>query len=700
MSYVANLQLDGVKSNYLIILKPRRRVTDISFLSGSIYSADFDFGEVVTITYDGTEKTKASSSALSDGSWYWSLGDNKLYLKDLGGTPLDVFITVTYELYMATFDASWFKDPLDDTSRTVYWEPVILKSPGIVKSATDTIFGYMPTTSGSITLSESTGFLSRHLYGSSFNLADIDMFHYVEDLSLDNIKLVYKGTTKDVRYTDKEISLSITDRNDVLNNEWRLAGERNFFNFTDFPKLDPSAENAPIRYFYGRNFGVIPTNIDYETASPTTSLNRYWAVGISPGTKADIQAFAVASPVSTTTRTYLDSVNGFAVGEEVFIFSNYGGGQSDYRIVTAVGADYIEHAALSYPGLTGVGNGWVKRPSITNVRLFKNNVLYKINHTQHFYVFEDATTKVFGIQLLNGIETGLGLADPIGASDLIFCDVYGDVTNLNFAGASYTTTYQPTGNLTNPAVILWDILTRAGIKEADLDAAAFTALEASFADKAISFSVPFNGENSFPTYKDIVIKILQSMFWRLILNDSGKWTLSNLVDISSLTSDALIYDEDIIKNSFNYDLNYSELLSETICRYRPRAASETGARNLTYSQKTATSKTAEYLHLTSKQKTLDTVILEDLTAQSFADKYISIFGDRAGRAKLNAKLKYFPLVLGNILEVIRLRLPGYAFQEGTTRSRKFTILSTNKTLNEIQIELDDQKGIEENNTIW
>ena len=101
MSYADLLEDETVKSNYLAILKPRRRVTDFAVFSGSVYSVSFDYGDVTSVYVDGVALTEAFTTSLSAGQYYWDYDNQTLYVRtSTSGNPNSVSTIVTYAIYV------------------------------------------------------------------------------------------------------------------------------------------------------------------------------------------------------------------------------------------------------------------------------------------------------------------------------------------------------------------------------------------------------------------------------------------------------------------------------------------------------------------------------------------------------------------------------------------------------------------------
>jgi len=70
-------------------------------------------------------------------------------------------------------------------------------------------------------------------------------------------------------------------------------------------------------------------------------------------------------------------------------------------------------------------------------------------------------------------------------------------------------------------------------------------------------------------------------------------------------------------------------------------------------------------------------------------------GDRQGKVNLRTKNRFFDTELGDNIKVQRAGMPGFDYVATSDREREFIAVSTDKALSDINITIDDQKGIEE-----
>lgn len=693
MSYATLLEDETVKSNYLAILQPRRRSTDFSVYSGSVYSVSFDYGDVSSVYTDGVALTEAFSTSLSAGQYYWDYTNEMLYVRTAAsGNPNSVNTIITYNLYVATYDAHFYRDPLDDTTRVIYYEPHIVKSPELKQSNTDSFFGFLPAQSSSITLNNAEHVYEKHLYDSSFNRANIYVYHWLDELDVDNIKLIYSGNMSDVSYDQNKVTIKTYDPNKFLDDEFRNPTGDNFYSYDTFPALNPSYFSKPIRQIYGRVDGFVPVNIDYVQDNPTTSDNRIWAVCNGQTGISEISKTVSASPSSTTTRTYLNNCNGINVGDTIWL-----DGATDYYVeVTAVnrtGSQYIEHAAIGAPMASGE---FAKRGFVSVVYIRKDNQVYTAKYKRD-YTITTLANNASGFTFETSLESNLSLASNLSPSDEVFCRVYGRVNDVTLNAVAYGSDNTQTGNMSNPMQILVDLMKRnVGIAEADMNLTSFTTVISSVTS-ASGMAIPKSSTDNFPTYKDIIVQILKSELIRFYQNDDQEWEVSLVAPVG--TAEYEIASDEILRGSFSHDFKYSEILSDVTVEYNKRET-DTVKQGNAEDTVSAESNVAKYVHLVKKQKTFDSIHVYETDAQVLADRLSFYYGDRLGTITLKTKNRLFNTKLGNIITTQRTAQCGFDFDSETVNNRTGVVTDTLKSLNSISITLDDQKGIEDNSGDW
>jgi len=696
MSYSALLESEGINAQYLIVLRPSRRA-DNSFIlsSGSVYYIDFSYGYVTSVAVDGTELTSASNTTLSAGQFYYDHEASRLYLRKSDSTAPDAtdYIIVTYEIYVSTYDAHHYRVPTDNTTTVVYFEPIVSDVPEIRSDVSEILFGVLPIHSTSLGLINAEHWAEKHVYDSSFLNKEILVYHWLDDLSVDNIELVMKATMQDVAYNSGKVTIKVLDGLNIFDKEFRSNQDVQFYNLTDFTSLDPQFTGKPIRTVYGVVDGFIPVNISYVRDNPTTSNNRTWAVRAEGGLSNAVIRTVSASPASTNTRTYLDSASGIKVGDSVWLDKT----TDEYRTVTAVnfsGSNYIEHSALS-SGAATTGNT-VKRGNLGSIDIIQNGKRYSAMYNRDWTESTHASgTLTFTFS--TSLESNLSLPNTLNSADSIICRVYGKQNNVTKNAIAFGTNSTLYANLTNPVVILWDILkTYQGLSESVLDGTAFATALASIDDE-IGFSIPNESRKNYPKIKEVLINILSSVLLKLYQDFSQNWTIKEYAPITTTTKE--ITEIEILRNSINYVFDHSDIYSDFVVRFGFKENSEEG--KASSQSVTAENLLAKYLHGINKTFEHESLHIDSSGgAQTLCNRLSYVRGEREGTLTLATKNKYFDNVVGDNITVTLKKLPGNAFDGETEFSRNFQIAKIDKSLRSVKMVLTDQKGAQDNEGSW
>jgi hypothetical protein len=681
MAYADLLEDETVSSQYLMVLRPRRRVTTFTVVTGAIYSAPFDYGTVVK-SWDGlTAMDEAASSALSPGEFFYDLTAQVLYVRlSGGGNPNTTWTTVAFELYCATIDAHTYRVPNDDTTAVVYFEPIIAKSPMIKQTTDGAEFGFSPVQTSNVTLINAEHVFERHMYDGSWNQAECLVYHWLGDLETANIKLVLNGLVLSYKLDPPRVELRVVDRIDLLSQEWATVGADAFFSTATFTEVDPNFVGKPIRMVYGRVDGHQPVNVDYLQDAPTTSDNRVWVTNTGQTGLAENTATVIASPTSTTTRTYMGSVVGFNVGDTVWLDK----ASDEYARVTAVGANYIDHTTISVACSTG---NIVRRGFVGSVTIVQDNVEY-VAHYGRDYTAGSLAGGASGFTFSSSLETNLSMPETLRPVDRVWARVYGP-TNITGLGTNDVRT----GNMAHPAQVVFDALTRLlGVVSADIDTASFTA---ALTDQSsgVGIVVPQSSfDTTYPKYRDVFMQVLKSALGKLIIDADGLWSLLTVKPLGAV--DYTIGDDEILRDSLQWDYSHEDLVSVVNVEYNRRelGITETGSELVDVAS--ATSDVATYLHRTTDSKTERSAWIYEAEAQELANRLSFILGERRGTATLRTKNRFYATKLGNNIQIEREHMPGAVL------SREHAVTQVEKGRTQVTLTLNDSKGIEDNAGGW
>jgi hypothetical protein len=605
MAYADLLDNEGIKSQYLVVMKPRRVAQNWTLSSGTIYYTDFDYGTVVACVSNGTTLTESSDNTPASNEFYYDRTNMRL-LVNVGADPTSAFIVATYEIYLGTFDAHWYRDPLSDTTDVVYYEPLIQRSPSVTSSSSDVLFGFLPVYTGQVVVSNLTQLLQKHMYDSSFSKADCYIYHYLDELTEDNIKLILKGIVTSFTVGDDSISFAINDRVDIFDQEYRNNQGNHFYSTADFPDCDPNYLGRPIRNVYGVVDGFVPVNISYVQNTPTTSDNRNWICIADDTNLGSVSTTVPASPASTTTRTYLTSADGFNVGDTVWLDSASGPGSDSFVNVEAVnksGAHYIDHDVAA--GGAAVTGSVAKRSFVGRVDFVKNGIVYNAKYGRDYTeLIMGGGVEAAGFTFVNNMETTIigPSATPLEVGDTVYARVYGHTNQVTLNAAPFGDESANTGNLAQGIPVLIDIMkNHMGIAESDIDITTFTALQSSVTDE-VGFAIPAKATDSYPTYKQLVIDICKTLLLKFYTNGDIKWSASQLGPLGSV--DKTIEDDEILNGSIEYAISYYDMVSAVLLQYAFREVNRAGNKSDAYSTHTVTSDETERLHRITRQKHL------------------------------------------------------------------------------------------------
>jgi hypothetical protein len=375
--------------------------------------------------------------------------------------------------------------------------------------------------------------------------------------------------------------------------------------------------------------------------------------------------------------------------------------------VNLVGDNYIGHAVLS-SGAAASGDT-VKRSFVESVYVARDGYApIRLKYGQDYTEYTDATNKLAGFTLTDDFENSYTAAtepfngstdqDILQATDIVYCKVYGN-TNQETLSASAFGSDGTGGCLTQAIVIIYSILkNHVGLTEAEIDTSTFTTLQGSVTDE-IGLAIPQIGTDDFPRYRDVLTLIFQSLLSKFLIDDSGLYSLKQTGPVGAVSK--TIEDDEILQGSFEYQIDYKDIISFVIVEYKP---SEVGNRaqtgELYYSKATSFSDLVTRLHGVTKQKTFQSLHFTGAEAQVLANRLRYALSERRGRIMFKTKNRFFDAELNDAVRISRSRQPGFSYVAGTTQDRDGAIVSAMKSLQDIEIEIDDQKGIEDNSASW
>lgn len=661
---------------------------------------------------------------LGAGRYFYDSTLNRIYLRNTNDeNPNGKWVVIETELFVGTYGAY---------VGGKYYEPYLIKPPSFKQSFGNQIFGFLPTESSSIELSNATHWLESLSYDYIFEGARINVYvallgenQTIKDVDAE-LHQTIAGQMGSVSIRDNTASIQVRNFIEYLNLPYnRLSVVSSVFSPSNI-KIEE--RQAYIRKIFGYVRGFKPVGITYTT-TVSTGTNRNFVVSNDPVSSHPVLSTTVNNAGSSTTEiSYVTSAAGFNKGDSIVVQRS---GVDRYAFVVDVdyGLNKITHTAV----VGAVVNGdIVERGFISGVQIIDDT-----NTTRFLSYKRDWTeTTVSGkacLFLANNFEAVVsGFSGTFHPDNMeLTIDVNGVKTVPVTSGAlPVGAVNQKSGALCNPVSILFDVLQPTGnpfgVGSAILDESTFDSLADQVSFK-VGLAIPEEKLGALPTTKEIAVKLLNSFIGRMFIKSSNPPKLSlSLVAPTKSTPDYTIDKSEII--SLNYDLDWNDAPSSiTVYGQDPEAVSyffpglvaplltcthilgsfESGL-DLTFGQfypyfRRINGHVGRWGTNSKRDYRVDTLTWDtdfSLDPETLAERYFYLIHDRSGKLTITCKNRFFLANIGDTIEVMREALPGFFFVSGTERSKKFIVIEKSYQNNTTVLVLDDQRGIEENSGAW
>ena len=683
MTYNTAIEKTFSKKDFLAILRPAVKVETWTNLSGNVYYSDFQLSNeliefVYLVEWDGVQLI-SSTTIPTSGKFYFDFQNKRLYINN-SANPSTHFITVFFEIYVATKTVSTYRQPLNNLSDVVYYSPRILEASIPQISSEDVLlFG---SYSGEIKLINTDG--AFYIYDqTSFRRKEIEIYHFID--SIDNIKLVYFGNIENISKDDQQVSLSYKQIDFVFNRTFSTANpiyndtSLTYLSYSDFFLLDPRFAGMALRQIYGVVEDIVPIGIDYS-ATPSTTTNRDFVVR-SLGSESLFNLQLVQNG-SSTSRVYLPNNHGFFVGERVKV-NVFGIG--DQVKVTNVGLNYIDVT----PFLSGVPItlfDTVTRPSIASIDIYDENgnkyeLMYPRDYDEQVFTGASTYSDALGFVLADNFESYFpSFPTPFNPdTHKIVCKCYGipgplsqrDIDYKIMMKGEYILNHILTSNLELPA---------SQVNSTDILALSLPKL---------SFSIPRSIQSTTPTYREVLKDFMASTLTQIYYDANFKINLRKIEPMGTSVRD--ITDTDLLEFSVSYDGD--EIYDLIRIFYRFKEAAKGGDRSSWLTAKSI-SETAKYLHKENNTLEVQTFLFDQTEANQIADHYAIIFGDWSRSHSFKTKTQLMNILIGDIVTIKREKMDGFNLIKGTLRDKKVKITSIKKQINKIDFTCNPQTQIE------
>lgn len=690
MTYAELIESEIAESNYLLVLEPRKRIDDFVLHTGAIYKANVT-QYVSSVVIDGLTLTAHTNSSLSSGQYYYDFSQKTLYVRDFAdANPNTKWTIVTVEHYFSTIDAHWHRIPTNNNSEVVYFEPLMSKAPVIEEDASSIEEGFIPRQTTTCELINAENYFNEVIKTYSFSNATAKLYHWLSlDLSVSNIKHVGTFICERLYFKNDKVIFTLGERASVLLDEFRHESSvESFYKKSTHSLIDPKSEGCAVRKVFGRVNGVVPVNISYKDENPTTSDNRTWVVCGGQSGLGDLVVTVLSSPVSTTTRTYVASVNGLNIGDTILIDKAL----DESAIITGVGSNYIDHTAISVPA---VGGDLVKRAFVSAVFIEENGTLHRALYGRDYTVTTTLPGGHSGFVFSTNLEINLGMA-TLKPTDPIFCTVYGPRSLVTLNGPVFGSNDPRTDNSARPAQVLLYLMKRAGVMDSEIDATTWGGALASLRS-GISFSTPgIVSARSHDKVNELIANILKSSL-SVLRYDGEKFFLRGISPFGAPNLE--LVEDELIGNSTSFEFDYKKSLRSDITVRFDRREVDFKSISETFRTRTYISDSARYLHLINKTKDVEIYYHFESDADYIAQRMMFISSNVDEEISLRIKNRGYLLKTGDTIDLGRAILPGFSY-DGELHNRKYRVVRIEKTINGVTVFAIDQRGIEDNNLLW
>lgn len=666
----------------------------------NVYSHDLSAGTIENVARNGVNFTPYVTIdgfiTPTANRYYFDPIAKKIYLDFTSNLPVledQNFIEVRFFNYMSTKEIAHRKDPLNSSIGNVPWEPRILSFPNISKSMDQGFYGIMPSVTSSVTLSNQDSGLN-HLIGAgtlaSTQIAGItnrtiNIYLMDETREVANTKVIFRGSVSSVSVNNAgNISVSFTEDTfqfDSTPDEYFAFDET--FNASSFPNVDPAFLNTHIPTILGTVYNYEPTNINYKETGIGSTENRDFLVCKyrSPFTLSDFQFDFVVqnSPAPTSTRIYLDSVDNIYVGDQLFSQTE----NKSFR-VSAIGSNFVDGVANAS---AFVGSETIRRDILGYVRIID-------------------------------LDTGLAsYADTHGVSPFASVSFNANL-ELRLTFSSNTALNPPSKkrvvvSLHGPNekwhdALFFVINSLSDIPSSRINTTTFTDFDAEPSrHDSVGLILPGVKQTEKPTNRDVINQINAGRFSSVFQNSDS---LIDVVDLrQTITPDYTFGKDDIIDSSIFYNETFIDLARSATVSYKHQSLLSSEPASLSslipYSSSSGSeSINQEILYVADfyssvQKRQINSLLFLDSEASAVASRGASLFGYPQQYLKIVVPLENYAINLGDIVRVSLAAIPGYNSLEDTNFV-DYRVISTSMSESGISLKLWDQRGINNNGSLW
>lgn len=577
---------------YLCRMNPARNVTSfLSLDSGTTYTYTFSNAETVNkLTVNGSNYTKTSSSNPSSGQFYFN--DSTKQLKVNLGAALTTQVVVAFHYVFLTNDLERYtqEDPLIPSGNSYLWLPRIKSDPSFDASMTNIIFGTFTISNITLDLKNNDSFFQSMLGDfDSFSKKEVVFWHCLN--TPENIAFAYKGKIASVTLSNNRVTLQVeSDYADL---------KKTFFSGTNLDtsflrkanyQMEQENDMIPMPLLFQRfskyNDFSDPQSPVYNGSLRTASSNGYAgsalfeltdcykgvnvSVGVGPTANRTWVLFK-ATGITQVFQATISTVN-------VPIYSVYLPFNWNLYVITGTGINSINLRVGDSLTLSGT----LYRAHVVSVGLQITIATHTLAPAPIAGVTTITRNEISQAQIVcrgvqkNGADMFLPIIEGIDFSEVVDSNGFMTIQLFNNFEADfpeftaiktdiesnyelrYVAHRNPNINnfYLNHSKIIRQCIEACGLT---CDSTSFNVTDA--IDIDVNFSVPFFGDVEFPTYLDVIEKILESVGGYLTLENDGSigYYLTD-APLSGMTVDGEI----ILQNSLTQAIDYRDLHSKII----------------------------------------------------------------------------------------------------------------------------------------
>lgn len=609
MSFATEIIKPDSERFALVRIQPRKYLDTLTLVTGTTFTAPLSDDIIIE---DVNIKVAGSSTEYT--AFTYTQANNLLTIvadDDISDT--DYYVIVTHNIYATGTKTRYTSGVVGgDTPPDAEWKPILATYPTCSQSMKDITEGVFTLSNTTIELISDDRFIENMLGSNdTFNDANVDVWICVNDY--ENNKLVFNGRVNALSSSGSAVTLQVLDSFNKLNStalfgEFGAAYIYKFSTLASYPNIGDDKKASVMVLGHNSPFGL------KDLASPSELGDSYiQTYHVTNGLKLHQDYPQVYDMTTTTLSFFVGRMMGSAIQKMTFgtvsrCYKYVATGPTLYGTTT-----YTEYYHLNCSnflgqigdclpnGLPGVDSSrmWVcyigshtgPDASTYNLVVFKQSQLWGIsvpssglqsnptmvdNSYDSYCIYRNDITasKVFddGGAANSGKSqyyiNGFNNASSIRLESLgTLGGVPLNAVYIDFNMSSLGTYFRKddlninelycrfmTNNPISHAETLRFVVETAGL---DANTASFAAAETDFGGQ-VSFAVPFDRGDTYPTYLQVAQYIAKSAFGILKINNSREIEYNIVKNPADLTSIGDRDDSNILLNSFSSNVDYQD----------------------------------------------------------------------------------------------------------------------------------------------